>query len=341
MKLLIPPTPRKGDTIRIISPSAGIFPFVPERVQRATAALESVGFRVKIATYANKNVGYVSGTIDERVSDIHESFNDVSCSIIMAAIGGNHANQLIGKLDYGLIRKNPKVFVGYSDNTVLHCAMATQANLQTYYGPCLINQFGEYPKPFQYTLKCFLSAVLKQSPKMLIEASDVYTDEVLDWFKKDDMTRPRNMQKAPGFIWWREGESSGWAYPFTVPSINHILGTKYVPDPTGSILMIDIPEGHSMYEGLSDADFDAYMTDLELAGMFAECRGIIVSIPYKYTKEMLASIKEIILRLTTRVQCPVLSNVNFGHTDPVITIPIGARIELSSNIPDSFMIVNS
>ena len=111
------PRPIKaGDTAYIISPSAGIFPFAEGRVKRAKQHLEKLGLTVKIAANAAKNSGYVSSSVSDRVHDIHEAFRDDNCSLIMAAIGGNHSNQLIPHFDYELIKSNPKTFIGYSPN---------------------------------------------------------------------------------------------------------------------------------------------------------------------------------------------------------------------------------
>lgn len=195
MNLRKPPAAGKGDIIRIISPSAGIMPFVQERVKRSAQNLTSVGFKVLIADNAGKNNNYVSGSIEERVLDIHTAFNDDKCSIIMAAIGGNHSNQLINHLDYNLIRKNPKTFIGYSDNTILHYALATKANLQTFYGPCFLNQFGEFPEVLPYTLDYFKKAIIEQAQEINVLPSKEYTDEVLDWFRNEDSKRKRNMKK--------------------------------------------------------------------------------------------------------------------------------------------------
>ncbi|HEY5668086.1 MAG TPA: S66 peptidase family protein, partial [Candidatus Saccharimonadales bacterium] len=274
MQLTHPPKPKKDSTVYIISPSAGLLPFVQKRVERATKHLEAFGFKVKIASHAGQNNGYVSAPATERVADIHTAFSDPECGIIMAAIGGDHSNQLIELLDYDLIRNNPKVFIGYSDNTVLHYALATKANLQTYYGPCFLNQFGEFPEVLPYTLQSFTENILHRASTIDVKPSEKYTDEVLDWFTNEDNKRARTLVDNSGYSWWRDGKASGWAMPCTIPSINHLLGTPYMPDATGAILMLDIPEGHSMHEGASVADLDAWLTDLHNAGVLACVHGI-------------------------------------------------------------------
>jgi len=330
MKLIKPAPIKKGDIAYVISPSAGIFPFAEGRVVRAKENLEKLGLTVKIAEHADKNAGYISSSIEERVSDIHDVFRDKDCSLIIASIGGNHSNQLIEKLDYDLIRNNPKTFVGYSDNTVLHLAMLSQAKLQSYYGPCFLNQFGEFPSVPDYTLNDFRKVVLEKEHARTIQPSVAYTDEVLDWFTAQDAIRPRKQVKNMGYDWWIKGSATGWALAGAIPSINHVLGSKYMPDPTGSILFIDIPEGSSMHEGMSIADVDAWLTDLANADVLSRINGLVVGRPYKYDQKQINELKKVVLRVMSIYGVPVLFGADFGHTDPMIAIPYGATVLLDS-----------
>jgi muramoyltetrapeptide carboxypeptidase len=289
-----------------------------------------MGLKVKIAKNASKNSGYVSASIEDRISDIHEAFSDPSCSLVMASIGGNHSNQLITGLDYTLIQNNPKVFIGYSDNTVLHFALATQSKLQTYYGPCFINQFGEYPNILGYTHDYFKKAVMQDPQVINIGSSRQYTDEVLDWFKNEDAKRARRQTRNMGFDWWRAGSAGGHALPGAIPSINHLIGTKYLPDFRGSILMIDIPEGQSIYQGLAIDEADSWLTDLDNAGLLSVINGLVIGRSYRYNKQMVADLKKVVLRITARYDYPILYNADFGHTDPMITIPIASVAKLDS-----------
>jgi len=131
----------------------------PHRYENAVAAIKKIGLNVKPATNALKSSGYLSSSIQDRVDDIHEMFSDPSVSAIICSIGGNYSNQLLQYLDYGLIKKNPKPFIGYSDITVLHYALLKFANLQTFYGPCLITQFGKYPEVLDFTLDHFVKTL--------------------------------------------------------------------------------------------------------------------------------------------------------------------------------------
>ncbi len=330
MLLQAPPRLKPGDTAYIISPSAGLIPFAPERTRRATNNATDLGLNVKFARHASQNNGYVSGSVEERVADIHEAFSDPTCSLVIASIGGDHCNQLINHLDYELIKANPKIVIGYSDITVLHYAIATQAGIQTYYGPCFLNQFGEFPEILAFT-KTNLKQVLFESPTTInLKASETYTDEVLDWFKNEDSIRPRKQQVNTGLDWWRTGKVDGWAFPATLPSLMHLVGTKFMPPTTGAVFMIDIPEGNTFNEGLPLSSVDAYLTDLDNIGVLQNIAGMIIGRPYKYTQSMIDELKLLVLKITQKYNYPILFNVNIGHVDPILTIPIGSKLYLDS-----------
>ena len=160
MKFIVPNSLKQGDTIGFISPSSGPTQLAIHRVEKAKKELEHLGYRVRIASHALNSNGYVSDSIENRISDIHDLFSDDSVRAIMCTIGGNNSNQLLQHLDYSLIKNHPKIFIGYSDITVLHYALLSQANLATYYGPCAMIQFGEFPLIFDYTLRYFQSEII-------------------------------------------------------------------------------------------------------------------------------------------------------------------------------------
>lgn len=329
--LNLPKKLKIGETIGVVAPSAGNANFFPHRIENSQNYLEKMGYKVKYAKHARENRDYVSSDEKNRVEDIHEMFADPSVSAVICTIGGNHSNQLLKYLDFDLIRKNPKIFLGYSDISVLHYAFLKEANLQTFYGPCLMTQFGEYPEPLEYTINSFKVA-LTQNEKNIgaIEASKTWTSEILDWRTKDDMKRPRKLLESSGYKWLRPGSAEGRIIGGCIPSINHLAGTKYWVEPENCIFFIDIPEGHEFGVGLSISELDAYLADLDNMGVFQKIAGLIVGRPYRYTDEKNEQLKELIKNYTAAYSYPILMDVNIGHSDPIITLPIGANVKLNS-----------
>ena len=329
MKLIVPPRIKKGETIGFVSPSAGPSPLAIHRIERAKASLEKIGYKIKIAKHALQSIGDVSGTIDERVSDLHDMFRNSDVKMIMCTTGGNDSNQLLKYLDYLIIKKNPKIFIGYSDITVLHYAIQTQAGLATYYGPCAMTQFGEYPEILAYTLQYFNREVADGNGggyEML--ASETWTDEFLDWFKKDDLKRSRILKKNGGYEWIKGGVSEGYALGGAILSVNHLAGTKYWIDPKGAIFFIDVLKENGI---LNENAVFSLLTDLDNLNVFEKINGLIISRPAGFSGEENIRLKKKISVFFEDKKCPILFNANIGHTDPITTIRYGRKIHLDSS----------
>jgi muramoyltetrapeptide carboxypeptidase len=331
MKIINAHKLKRGDLISIVSPSAGAGELFPHRIKNGIKSLEKMGFKVKVEKNALNRKKWISGTIKERVSDIHSAFRDKKVKAIICTIGGNHSNQLLKYLDYQLIRNNPKIFLGYSDITVLHNAFYKKAGLRTFYGPCIISEFGEYPNLFLFTKEYFEKALIEGEIGD-IEQSKEWTDDFLDWFDVKNHKKTRKMVPNNKYEWWKKGSVVGEIFGGTIPSINHLLGTEYEINFKNKIFFLDLPEGNNPGENLSLADVDTCLANLFNAGVFEQIKGIVIGRPYGYRddKEKYRELREIIMGYTKEKKYPILFNADFGHTSPMITIPIGAKVEINS-----------
>ncbi len=330
MQIINPKRLKRGDLISIISPSAGLAPFAMHRIEVGKKELESMGLRVKIEKNALGNDGYVSASVSDRVKDIHNAFSNKEVKAIICTIGGNHSNQLLRYIDWDLIKNNPKIFVGYSDITVLHQAIAKKTGLRTFYGPCIMSEFGEFPQMNEYTLQN-ISNTLINGAIGDIQSSTEWTDELLDWFTKDDLNRGRIYQKNKGFEFWKGGKATGLISGGSIPSINHLAGTEYWNSFDGKILFIDLPEGTEFGKGISVADVATYLASLDNMHIFDNIVGLIIGRAYKQSLEDLQSIKELFLSYAKDKQYPVLYGVDIGHTSPMITLPFDAEVIIDSS----------
>lgn len=331
MKIINAKKLKKGDLVSIVSPSAGLGELFPHRIESGIKCLKKMGFKVRVEKNALKRKNWVSGTIKERVDDIHAAFKNKKVKAIICAIGGDHSNQLLKYLDFKLIRNNPKIFLGYSDITVLHNAIYKKAGLRTFYGPCIISEFGEYPDILPFT-KSYFEKTLIEGIIGNIEQSKDWTDEFLDWFNVKFYTKKRKMFSNTGYEWWRKGNAIGEIFGGAIPSVNHLLGTEYEINFKNKIFFLDLPEGNNPGECFPLADLDAFLADLFNAGIFKQIKGLIISRPYGYKndKEKFSLLKEIVMSYIKGANYPILFNVDFGHTSPMITIPVGAKVELNS-----------
>jgi len=208
-----PPRLMEGDKIGVISPSWGGEAEYPHRVERGVRYLESLGFRVKMGPHVMNYIGYVSDTAENCVADIHEMFRDPGMKAIVPMIGGDHSCHLLPLHDFDLIRENTKIFMAYSDVSVLSVALWTKTSLVNFSGPALMVELAEYPEVFGYTERHMLKALCSAKPVGQVEPSAWWTDEMLDWDKKDDLTRARTRQASEGWAWLKGGGPKGcsWA----------------------------------------------------------------------------------------------------------------------------------
>jgi muramoyltetrapeptide carboxypeptidase LdcA involved in peptidoglycan recycling len=320
----------KGDTVVIIAPSSGLAKLFPHRIENAKKVLEELGFRVKLFPTVSKFNDGKAGTVADRVKDIHDAFLDKSIKAIICAIGGLSANELLEELDYDLIKKNPKIFCGYSDITLLHCAFQKKSNLITFYGPCAMTQLGECPEPLEYTLGFFLKSVFGNKPIGKVTSSEKWTDEVLDWGSKEDLKRPRKLLSNKGYVWLKEGKAEGNIIGGCLYSLLQVKGTEYDLDYANKLLFVEVPEGENFTKGTPLSYVDSQLMDLKNAGVFTKIKGLIIGMAFGYTEDEREKFKDLVKDHVKEYDFPVLFNVNIGHADPIITVPLGVKANLDS-----------
>src|SRR3977135_4217590 len=155
-KQLRPRALKPGDTVGLITPSTYVSD--PDRLALAERTLKYFDLKPKFGRNVRKRNGYLGGSIEERLDDLHSMFADKSVDAVFAIRGGYGSAQLLDRIDYELLRKNPKIFLGYSDITALHLAIQKRAGLVTFHGPVAVSGFSDY------TQKLFRRALFETKP---------------------------------------------------------------------------------------------------------------------------------------------------------------------------------
>ena len=309
-----------GDRVAVVSPSwcgAGLY---PHRLERGVATLRQLELEPVVTENAVLVDRYLAGPAAARALDIDAAFRDPEIAAVFCAIGGDHSNQLLPLLSFQSIARNPKVFIGFSDNTVLQLALWTKCRLCTFYGPTVLTGLAEYPEIYPFTRDHLLAALFTASPVGDLRPSRYWTDEYLEWGTREDLSRPRTLRPGDGWSWLREGSARGTLLGGCLPSMMHLRGTEYWPSFEGCIFFWELPEGP-----VDPNEVDSLLMDLELSGVFDQITGMVVGRPYQYTAEKERDLDELLLERLDRWSFPILTNVEIGHTDPVVTIPIGTR----------------
>jgi muramoyltetrapeptide carboxypeptidase len=332
--LVKPNALKEGDTIGIISPSFPALARYGHRLERARAALEKLGLHVVLAPNALESEGFVAGDARKRAEDFNWCFSNPEVHGIMAAIGGLNSNAMLPFCDFQVVRNNPKVFVGYSDVTALLLPVVGLSGLVCFHGPAFISEWGEFPCPFDYTVHWFRKALFAAQPIGILSPADSWTDEFLDWDQRADR-RPRRLKTSEGWQFLRSGEGSGFLFGGNVDTLNMLAGTRFWSLPQQPIIaLIEVT-------CMKPAAFDRALEQLIQVGLFEKATAVVfgryhaydrssANSPQETTSEAQECMEAILCKKLERYNFPVLSRVDCGHTDPMLTLPLGVLAHVSS-----------
>jgi muramoyltetrapeptide carboxypeptidase LdcA involved in peptidoglycan recycling len=303
---------KKGDEVRVIAPARSFdISFTDEMKNVAVQRLEAMGLRVSFGKYLYESDEFRSTTIEHRLEDLHEAFADTNVKGILAVGGGSTSNQLLKYLDYDLIQKNPKILCGLSDITALANAIYAKTGLVTYSGP----QFTVFGASFEteYITKYFQKCLFSQE-EFDVLASDFWCDQR---FGVDKM-------KNDGMWVINEGEAYGKSLGGNLLTFKYLQGTPFAPDLEKSILFVEDneKENHSAFQN--------QLQSLINQENFSGVKGLVIGRFQQgshISRELLTKIIKTKRELTNM---PVIANVDFGHSMPMMTFPIGGEVSLEA-----------
>ncbi|WP_054940868.1 S66 family peptidase [Paenibacillus ihuae] len=307
---------KAGDEIRIISPSNSLGIIAPEQIEASKGLLEGLGFTVSFAKHAYELDVFSSSSVSSRVEDIHEAFRDPKVKGILTTLGGHNCNQLLRELDYELIAANPKRLCGYSDITALGSAIYTRTGLITYSGPHFSTLAMRYGN--EYTIQHFTQLMMKDE-EILVRPSDQWSDD--EWFRNQDN---RIFEPNAGPYTIHSGAAEGVIIGGNLCTLNLLQGTEFMPSLKDAILFLE-----DDFESGPET-FDRDLQSLIHQPGFEQVKGLVIGRfqrASRITPELLCTIIRSIKELQ---QLPVIADVNFGHTSPLITLPIGGRATLAA-----------
>lgn len=317
--MLIPPKLKPGDTIRVIAPSGSYMsPWIREDYKvAAKKKLEQLGFNVTFGKHLQEVDDFMSSSVEHRLEDIHDAFADPAVRMISCARGGFNANQLLTYLDYDLIRKNPKILCGFSDITALSNAIYAKTGLVGYSGPNYY-QFGQ-AEGLDYTLSYFMQCLMQDAPYM-VEASSAWMDA--DKGKRDTLQTMTNA----GLVVINEGQAEGTLLGANLCTFNLLQGTAFFPDIRDAVLCIEDDDFESQ-----PINFDRNLQSLLHQPQFASVRGLLIG-RFQLASGMTDDfLRQIVQTKQELKNMPIIANVDFGHTQPLITFPIGGKVRIDAS----------
>jgi muramoyltetrapeptide carboxypeptidase len=300
--LLKPVRIQAGSVISLIAPSS---PISEEKYMKALHNLNSLGFVVKPGKYVLEKTGYLAGTEQQRLEDLHAAFADPETSAVWCLRGGYGSARMLAQIDYELIRKHSKPFIGYSDVTALHLALHQKAGIVTYHGPVAASDFTEP------TVKHFKNQLMLPS-----EGYTIYTPKENDLIRGDEY--------RPYII--RPGTASGALIGGNLSLLSALVGTDYAPDYNGKIVFIE-DVGEKPYR------IDRMLTQMLQGSNLGKAAGIILGVfadCVPKPDDNSWTLKETLTDRLAPLKIPVMYGFPFGHISDQATFPYGLQARLDT-----------
>lgn len=317
---------RAGDEIRVIAPSRSMAILSGELKDIANKRFEELGFKLTFGKNVMEKDDFVSSSIKSRIEDLHDAFRDKNVKAIITVIGGLNSNQLLKLIDWELIKNNPKIFCGFSDITALNNSIFAKTGLVTYSGPHY-STFGQ-KLHFDFTLDYFKKCLMS-SDSFEIKSSESWSDDA--WYANQT---DRKLIKNDGWLAINEGKADGTIVGANLCTFNLLQGTEYMPSLDNSILFIEDDEV------TNPSTFDRDLQSLIHLPDFNKVKGIVIGRFQNVSEVENDLLIKIIKSKTELNNIPVIANVDFGHTDPKITFPIGGTVDMDVNNTDSKIIIS-
>lgn len=294
---------QQGDTIGIIAPAS------PPDISKAVKAerfFNELGLRVEFGDSLKRRDGYLAGTDAERAEEIHRMFSDDRIDGIFSVCGGYGTGRIASRLNYDLIRSNPKIFWGYSDLTFLHTSIQQQTGLVTFHGPMLSSDLGEET----------IHPLTRQSFQNLFKPGELsYTEAVT----------PLKIIS--------QGRASGQLIGGNLSLLVSTLGTPFEVHTKGKLFFIEEVD-EEPYQ------IDRMLNQLKMSGKFEEAAGILLCdfhdcVPKKPQQSL--TLDEVFRDHLGSSGKPVLSGFKIGHCTPHFAVPIGVSASMDAKAKSLFI----
>ncbi len=301
MRIIKPAKLQTGDVVGIIAPASA--PVDPTKLENGIRYIEKNGYRVELGKNVSKINGYLAGTDQERADDLNSMFKNKDVKAIICLRGGYGASRILDKINFKLIRSNPKILVGYSEITALQMAILQKTGLVTFAGPMIATDFGNgvtsYTEDFFWRI--------------------VSSNKKIGRLKYPDNDKLVAITK---------GSASGRIIGGNLSVFAALTGTEYFPELKGRILM---------FEEVDELPYkvDRLLNQLRLLKLFKQIKGIILGrfvdcIEHDTSKRTL-TLGEVMEDYMKDLKIPVLYTFPHGHIKDKVTVPFGINIKMNAS----------
>ncbi|GMA15608.1 LD-carboxypeptidase [Deinococcus metallilatus] len=328
-RFLRPPRLAPGSRVAALSLSSG---FVTEVMGRYRAGVRQVasafGWEVVPAPNALRGPDFLSANPQARADDLHWALQNPEIGGLVSIIGGDDSVRLLPYLNLDLIRQHPKPFLGYSDSTVT-LMQFLRAGVMAYHGPALLTDLAENGGIHPFVVEGVRRVLVEDRPFDLHPAPE-WTEFRQDWADEPGQEVRRPFQPGEGWTWLQgEQAAEGHLLGGCLEVLDMLNGTPGWPAPglwEGAVLALETSE-----EVPPPQQVGYWLRNYAAQGILARAAGLLLARPRGYTPEMVEDLYRWVRRVLAeagRPDLPVVANVDFGHTSPQLTLPLGGLARL-------------
>ena len=312
-KIIKPKRLKTGDTVGLIAPASAV---VESEFNRAIENIKNLGFVPKVGKNAQKRYNFLAGTDQERLDDLHWAFSDDEVKAVWCIRGGYGTSRILPAIDYNLIRRHPKILIGYSDITALLTAVYQNSGLVVFHGPGGSSTYSEYTK--SHVLDVLTNPVAPY--KIELSVDNQAREEVA--FQTKVITK---------------GKAKGKLIGGNLSLLAAIAGTKFeLKNPKGKILFI---------EDVNEPPYkvDRMLTQLRQTMDMQQLAGIVLGVFVDNTSRRNdtqtqsappqpppVTLLDVLKDRLGDLGIPVIYGLSFGHIREQFTLPIGIEAELET-----------
>lgn len=318
---------KKGDTVAIVSSSWGGPSLFSHIYENGLKVLKEWGLKIKEMPSARKNADYLQANPKFRADDINNAFADKNIKAIFTSIGGDDSVRTLPFLNKKIIKNNPKILIGYSDTTILH----TYCNINgiaTFYGPSIMAGFSQMeslPSEFKQHVHNML---FNKNNKYTYQKYNKYCEGYPNWSKPTNIGKVNKFKNASHWNFIQgSGIAEGVLFGGCIEVLEFMKGTEFWPEKNfwnDKILFLETSEDKPSVNQVK-----YYLRNYGTQGIFNKISAILFGRARGYTaKEKQDLDKTIVDVVGGEFGCkniPIVTNIDFGHTDPQFVLPLGIK----------------
>ena len=332
----------KGDVVAVVSPSWGGPSIFPHIYENGLKVLREWGLEIREYPSVRAKADFLGENPRVRATDINDAFADKAVKAIVASIGGDDSVRLLPFLEKKVIIENPKIIMGYSDTTTL-LAYGNLQGLITLHGPAIMAGFSQMENLPERFKSHGWEMLFEPKRSYEYQPYRQYCDGYPDWSKEENVGKVKELKFDDG---WRflqgSGKVAGELFGGCIEVLESLKGTDFWPTKDfwkGKLLFLETSE-----EKPPIGHVTRMLRNYGMQGVFEKVAAVLFGRARDYSREEKRSldlaIKSVIANEFGRPNLPVVTNMDFGHTDPQFILPLGATAELDCD-DEKFKLIES